>query len=53
MVAPLGDKARLELQKDAILNKSLKKTAGVWLLTSHLTNRPSKTNKTYWALLEL
>ena len=28
------------------------KTAAVWPLTSHLTNHPSKTNRTCWALLE-
>ena len=44
----LGEKARWELHKDAAC---CFKTAAVQLLTSYLTNHPSKTNKTCWALL--
>ena len=45
------EKARWGLHKDAvcsseeILEVATEKTATVWLLTSHLTNYPSKTNK--------
>ena len=45
----LGEKARWELYKDAVLNKSREqhyKTAVLWPLTSHLTNHPNKMNKT-------
>ena len=47
-----------ELHKDAvccheqILEAALHETATVWPLTYHLTNHPSMTNKTCWALLE-
>ena len=47
-----GEKAKWELHKNAayrfeqILKAVLYKTAAVWLLTSHLTNYPSKMSKT-------
>ena len=52
-----GEKVRWELHKNAkfyfeqILEATLYKTAVVGLLTSHLTIDPSKTNKTWEALL--
>ena len=51
------EKARLELHKTAvccleqILGVVAYKTAAVRPLTSHPTNHPNKTSKTYWALL--
>ena len=53
-----GEKARWELHKDVaccfeqILEAAAYKTAVVRPLTSHLTNHPSKMNKTCFALLE-
>ena len=53
-----GKKARQEPHKNAmcyfeqILEATPHKTAAVWSLTSHLTNHPSKTNKTWETLLE-
>ena len=53
----LGEKARWELYKDAtcdfeqILEAAHHKTAAVRPLTSHLTSKLSKTNKTFWILL--
>ena len=48
-----GEKARWELHKDTMccfeqnLEAMTHRTAAVKPLTSHLTNHPSKTNKTY------
>ena len=52
------EKTRWELHKNTtsyfeqILRATSHKTAGAWSHTSHLTNRPSKTNMTCGTLLE-
>ena len=54
----LEEKAWWELHKDStccfeqIQKAAPNKTAIVWPLISHLTNKPSEMSETYWALLE-